>query len=749
MLSYENYLDRVYGGFLGMNAGIRLGVPLEPNPWTYETIRQVFGDVEEYLSHFRRFAADDDANGPVYFVRALLDKLPRTNSLPRNKRSVSPESTTDMPNECYPALTPQETENGCLALDPKEVGNAWLEYTREGKGMFWWGGIGISTEHTAYQNLKNGVPAPRSGSKEQNGSVMAEQIGGQIFVDSWGFLCPGLPRQAARYAVAAASVSHDGEGLHGAAFMAACIAAAFTADSVEEIIRQGLAQIPDDSLYARVVREVCAFYRSHPDDWHLCMEYLLENWGYDRYPGECHIIPNAGVCALALCYGNGDFARTIQIAVMCGWDTDCNAGNVGSIAGVFGGSASIPARYRRPMEDTLVASGISGYLNMVDMPSFSQTLAHAGCLIAGIREPETAVYRWEHPSELHCDFSMKGATHGFLLSERTCTFLRQTVWEGTPCLEIDMERVFNGQGPCRVYRHMFYRREDFDDERYEPVFSPLAYSDQTLSFRVRSQQIAGEPFRLTPYLTTAMRPQQITGRTLPVSDERWTTVTWQLPDTGGDWIHELGFILDLPAGSCASVFMTDFAVTGGGRYRIDPQLQQPDFGEMTPFSLNACRMTVESERNVFRLTSQKGGQAFTGNYYAADMTIQASLSYQAKRTLSSALPNPGGSQIYGALLRAKGTQNFCFAGFQADGAAVIGRCRDGIPEILARSQDRYLPDIFHRITASAVGDRLTLTVDGAEPLSAADPACGCGMVGLVCAAGGTLLSGSIDVTFSL
>ena len=60
-----------------------------------------------------------------------------------------------------------------------------------------------------------------------------------------------------------------------------------------------------------------------------------------KYPGVCHIIPNAGVCALALYYGRGDFARTIELASMCGWDTDCNAGNVGTILGVAVGPQGI------------------------------------------------------------------------------------------------------------------------------------------------------------------------------------------------------------------------------------------------------------------------------------------------------------------------------------------------------------------------------------------------------------------------
>ena len=95
-----------------------------------------------------------DANGPVFFLRALND-------------------------------TPS-TE----VFDCSSVAEAWLNYSREGVGMFWWGGYGVSTEHTAYLNLKAGIPAPKSGSIEINGKTLAEQIGGQIFIDTWGFLFP-------------------------------------------------------------------------------------------------------------------------------------------------------------------------------------------------------------------------------------------------------------------------------------------------------------------------------------------------------------------------------------------------------------------------------------------------------------------------------------------------------------------------------------------------------------------------------
>ncbi len=39
--------------------------------------------------------------------------------------------------------------------------------------------------------LKNGIKAPKSGSVELNGRSMAEQIGSEIFIDTWALANPG------------------------------------------------------------------------------------------------------------------------------------------------------------------------------------------------------------------------------------------------------------------------------------------------------------------------------------------------------------------------------------------------------------------------------------------------------------------------------------------------------------------------------------------------------------------------------
>ena len=66
-----DYMRRVYAGWLGKVIGIRLGAPVEG--WTYEKIRDIYGEPEGYIQDFRTFAADDDSNGPLFFLRALED----------------------------------------------------------------------------------------------------------------------------------------------------------------------------------------------------------------------------------------------------------------------------------------------------------------------------------------------------------------------------------------------------------------------------------------------------------------------------------------------------------------------------------------------------------------------------------------------------------------------------------------------------------------------------------------------------
>src|SRR5262245_41942469 len=291
----SDYAERVYAGVLGKIIGVYLGRPFEG--WSYDRIMAELGEIRYYVHEQRKaplIVTDDDISGTFTFLRALPDY------------------------------------GNTLDLTPAQIGQTWLNYIIERRTILWWGGLGNSTEHTAYLRLKQGIPAPRSGSIELNGKVVAEQIGSQIFIDGWAMVAPGDPERAADLARRAASVSHDGEAIYGAQVVAAMVAQAFVESSLDRLLDTAVSLIPADSTIARVIADVRQWHREEPD-WRATREKIFAIYSQDRFGGNCHVVPNHALIILALLYGEDDFRKSLMIVNTAGFDTDCNSGNAGAI----------------------------------------------------------------------------------------------------------------------------------------------------------------------------------------------------------------------------------------------------------------------------------------------------------------------------------------------------------------------------------------------------------------------------------
>jgi len=686
MLSPDTIRERIYAGFLGKAIGVRLGAPVEPTVWTYERIRDTYGDITGYLRDYMNFAADDDTNGPIYFIRAMRDYQ--------------------------------------LQPTAQEVGKAWLNYAAENHGMYWWGGYGISTEHTAYRNLRAGIPAPQSGSISQNGLTIAEQIGGQIFIDSWGWVNPGNPVRAADMSATAASVAHDGDGLNGARFVAAMVADAFSAQSVDALFDTGMSVIPGDSGYADVINAVRDFHRHTPDDWRACREMLCTEYGYDRYAGVCHIVPNAGVMALAMLYGAGDMPRTVEIATMCGWDTDCNAGNAGAIIGTFQGLQADWDRYRVPVNDTIICSGVTGTLNIVDIPTFATELTTLALQLNDTKVPPVWLDDMTR-KEVRFDFALSGATHGF----RVAGCNRMTGKGHGNSFKVQLDQIQRTQ-IGRIFWKPFYRRSDFDDNRYRPMFSPLVSTGQRITLDLALEHLNGDDdLQFVPYVRRAMSGQidQIGGWRKTVDAQN---VTFEIPETGDEAIIEVGILVEYFGRQqyLGNLSLSKFNITGNGRTRINPALEAEEWGGITRFTWNRGHWKLE-DGQIIGLTDSNA-DLWTGHSYMRDGSVSAAMT-----------PSIGDSHML--TIRAQGAERYYAAGF-SNGKLVI-LVEDFGTMMLAEAPFERELNREYSMTLAANGDELFLSIDGKTQLTVRDKTFAYGMCGLRMASAGRLSVGIIEI----
>lgn len=676
MAMKESYIEGIYAGWLAKIIGIRLGAPIEG--WTYEKIKNIYGELNHYPVDYHEFAADDDSNGPLFFLKAL--------------------------------------EDGRHGYDVKasDVAEALLNYAPFEHGFFWWGGYGISTEHTAYLNLRSGVPAPQSGSIAQNGHATAEQIGGQIFIDTWGLVSPGNPDQAARFAKEAASVTHDGNAVYGGIFVAVCISYAFVEKDMKKIIEKGLSYIPADCEYAKVVCAVVEFYEKHPGNWRECFRFIFENYGYDKYPGACHIIPNIAVMILALLYGEGDFSDTLNICNMCGWDTDCNVGNVATIMGVRNGLEGIDYdKWRKPINDFLACSSVVGSLNIMDIPFGAAYIAKLAYAVAGEELPAS----WKEIIENRidsCHFEFPGSTHAIRVrvdglddrarKERECNILNtdEAAASGKRSLKFVVSPVEPAEN-IYVYRKTHYEPKDFHDSRYDPCFSPLVYPGQTLHGSAYIPAYSQEA-QVSLYVREAHSGKIYEGEKAELKKGEWKTLEFYIPEMEAALIDEMGFCFHV-RGTHTQVFdyvgmIDDLYADGLPAYSIDLSKEKVELWTMLHREISQftkLKGLMYLEDGQMHLSCSDFAEAYTGRH-----------DWENYRAEFSFTPLTG--QMHMVNVRVQGAIRSYAAGL-LDGNRLAILKNDNGYRVLAETDFEWKHGQEYTVTVTAIGNKISAEID--------------------------------------
>lgn len=230
-----------------------------------------------------------------------------------------------------------------------------------------------TAERVAFCNFVKGLTPPESALYH---NPYREWIGAQIRGDYFGYINPGNPEFAAELAWRDASISHVKNGIYGEMMVAAMLASAAVTEDMEAIIRSGIAQIPEKSRLYESVKKVLDWYTCGVGQ-EECFARIHQEWDEHTDHGWCHTISNAMIVAAALLYGNGDYGKSIGMAVQTGFDTDCNGATVGSVLGMRNGISGISEEWSAPiqgtLETTIFGMGKVSIEEMVDI-----TMKHAG-----------------------------------------------------------------------------------------------------------------------------------------------------------------------------------------------------------------------------------------------------------------------------------------------------------------------------------------------------------------------------------
>lgn len=216
---------------------------------------------------------------------------------------------------------------------------------------FAYAGFGLC--HANLQGRKNYLDGLRGDEiSTPANNIHCDDIDFQIECDFIGFINPCMPAAARRMCERVGAVMSAGDGLYAGMYVSALHSMAYACSDIDSLVIRALDAIPAESGYARIVRDVIDCHRDNPDDWRVAWQMLADRWApydvcspYLAFNIDAKL--NGAYIVTALLYGGGDWTRTMDIAVGCGQDTDCNTANAAAVLGIIDGYDAIPEVYRR------------------------------------------------------------------------------------------------------------------------------------------------------------------------------------------------------------------------------------------------------------------------------------------------------------------------------------------------------------------------------------------------------------------
>jgi len=248
----------------------------------------------------------------------------------------------------YEMIAIRAFEKYGAGLTVEQLGAQWIENAC--------GSWGSSKE--ARLNLLKELKPPATGHPRHN--KLWFTIGPQFSADVYGALAPGRVNLAGRLARDLGHINGYAEGTDGAVFMAAMVSLGFTETDPRVIVRKAAQLIHPSSPYRQCLDLVIAM-AEQGKSFDEIVAAVEDRW-HIEYPATNNAVPNGGIVAASVWFGEGDFLKTVNLAARAAdfTDADCNAANACAVIGAMHGMKALPSKLVAQLNDRIQGSEMGG-----------------------------------------------------------------------------------------------------------------------------------------------------------------------------------------------------------------------------------------------------------------------------------------------------------------------------------------------------------------------------------------------------
>jgi hypothetical protein len=318
-LSYQRYLDAILGGWIGKSMGGAIGARFEGNKGWIEL------DPADMFP--AQMPPNDDLDLQILWLKVLEEKG--------------------------------------AALTSDDLAAAWLEgcwYPFNEYGIF-------------RRNWRLGIHPPYSGKFTNQFWETGE--GCPIRAEVWGYVFPGAPDLAAKYAAMDGCQDHSEQAVGAEKMLAAMASMAFFVPDVRRLTNMFIHYLPAGSPIDRLTRAAFQCY----DEGLALRDARDRLMALAGVPEACDSQINIPFTFLGLLYGGNDLQEVMLSALRCGYDTDCTLASAAALVGQILGASRIPAYLKEPVGDELVM-GIQYRRKEMSLAALARDTARVGVLLA-------------------------------------------------------------------------------------------------------------------------------------------------------------------------------------------------------------------------------------------------------------------------------------------------------------------------------------------------------------------------------